>query len=831
MFRTARRGILPGVVALLFCTAAQGDGPTSNPPPKAAPPTGELRSLDVYPVKITLMGPRDEQRVVVTGRYADGRQWDLTRAARFACDTPAVAVAEPAGMVRPTGEGRATLNVQAAGKTASVPVRVHAMADTPVDFVREIMPVLTKAGCNQGACHGAQHGRGGFRLSLRGFDPVFDYSQIVQSAEGRRVVLSDPERSILLLKPALVMEHGGGERLKAGSRGHNLLKQWLEDGVPEPSTQELTTARLDVFPPRRVMVPGEQQQILARAVWSDSLTEDVTGQTQFDSLNDSVAKVSPDGLITALGQGETHVMLRFNGQVAVVQVTLPFAAPGANAPGAAAWVNNNFIDAKLRAKWRDLGLTPSPLCGDEEFFRRIHLDAIGTLPTPADIRTFLADKSTEKRQRAIDRVLERPEFIDFWALKWGDLLRINRDQLEEKGMWSFYNWLRAELRDNKPVDAFVRDIVTAEGSTFTEGPANFYRVSRDPLDWAEATAQTFLGVRMQCAKCHHHPFEKWSQDDYYGMAAFFVRLGTKNSQEFGLFGRETVVFLRPNGEQSHPRKGGVVKPHPLDGPAMDDPFDRRRKLAEWLTAKGNPFFARNVVNRFWGYLMGRGLVEPLDDMRATNPASIPDLLDGLAADFAGHSFDLKHLLRTVLNSRAYQLSSAVSPGNAADSTNVYHTRYTVKRLTAEQLADALDFATGTREKYQGLPLGTRAIQLPDTRVRSFLLDVFGRPPRQITCECERTAQPNIAQALHLLNGDVLNKKIAAPTGRIETLLKNKTPLPAVIEELYLTTLSRPPRSEELTKAMGWINEAPTPQEGAQDVFWALLNSREFLFNH
>jgi hypothetical protein len=377
----------------------------------------------------------------------------------------------------------------------------------------------------------------------------------------------------------------------------------------------------------------------------------------------------------------------------------------------------------------------------------------------------------------------------------------------------------------------VRDIVTAEGSTFTEGPANFFRTSTVATDWSETTSQLFLGLRMQCAKCHHHPFEKWSQEDYYGLAAFFVRLNTKRSTEFGLFGGETVVYLKPAGEISHPRKGGVVKPHPLDGPVMDDPFDRRRKLADWLTAPDNPFFARNIVNRFWGYLMGRGLVEPLDDLRATNPPVNAELLDALAQDFVAHRYDFQHLLRTILNSRAYQLSPAGTPGNAADTNNVQFTRYTVKRLTAEQLADALDFATGTQEKYQGLPKGTRAIQLPDPAVKSFLLDVFGRPARQITCECERTSQPNIAQALHLLNGTFLNQKINAPAGRLETLFKAKTPVPAVVEEVYLVTLSRLPTPAEAQKALSWVAAAPSPQEGVQDLLWTLLNSREFLFNH
>jgi hypothetical protein len=532
-------------------------------------------------------------------------------------------------------------------------------------------------------------------------------------------------------------------------------------------------------------------------------------------------------LITARGRGEAHIMIRFAGQASVVQVTLPYHPEQGTGDVAKA----NFIDAKLASKWRDLGLTPSPLCSDEEFFRRIHVDAIGTLPDPAAIQAFLADNDPQKRERAIDKVLERPEFVDFWALKWGDLLRINRDQLNEKGMWSFYNWIRTALRENKPIDEFVRDIITAEGSTYTEGPANFYRTANNAADWAETTSQLFLGVRMQCAKCHHHPFEKWSQDDYYGMAAFFVRLGSKRSDEFGIFGRETVIYLRTTGEQNHPRKGGVVKPHPLDGAVVEDPFDRRRKLAEWLTASSNPFFARNIVNRFWGYYMGRGLVEPLDDLRATNPPSNPELLDALASDFVEHRYDLKHLMRTIMNSHGYQLSSALVPGNEADASNVFLARYTVKRLTAEQLADAIDFATGTREKYQGLPLGTRAIQLPDTSVRSFTLDVFGRPPRQITCECERTVQPNIAQALHLLNGEALNKKVTAAAGRIETLLKSKTPIPAAVESLYLATVSRPPSAQEVDEAQTWIAKAATPKEGLQDLLWVLLNSKEFLFNH
>jgi hypothetical protein len=779
----------------------------------------------VYPSPIELNGPRAEQRIGVLGEYGAGRRWDLSRAAKFRVASGKVASVGPDGVLRPAGNGKTVLTVEAAGKTVRVPVVVKGAADEgPVNFTREVVPVLTRAGCNMGACHGAQHGKGGFRLSLFGFDPAFDRSQIVQSAKGRRVVLSAPERSILLLKPTHTMEHGGGERFTTRSRPYEILKNWLEDGAPAPGKADLHVRSLTVWPARRLMVHGEKQQVLVRATWSDGHTEDVTSTARFDALN-AIASVTPDGLITARGRGETHIMVRFGGQARVVQVTLPYAKPAAVVFPAA-----NFIDTKLAARWAELGLKPSPLCSDEDFLRRLHLDAIGTLPTPAQVRAFLADKKADKRTKAIDKVLERPEFVDYWALKWGDLLRINRDLLTDKGMWSFHNWVRACLRDNRPVDRMVRDIITAEGSTFTEGPANFYLTAQTPTDWSESTAQVFLGVRLQCARCHHHPFEKWSQDDYYGMSAFFVRLGTKFSQEFGLFGSERVVYLRSAGEQYHPRKGGLVKPHPLDGPVMDDPFDRRRKLAGWLTAKNNPFFARNVVNRFWAYTMGRGLVEPVDDLRATNPPSMPELLDALAVDFARNKFDLKHLLRTIFRSRAYQLSSLPAAGNRADVANVYHTRYTRKRLTAEQLADALDFATGTREKYPGLPLGTRAIQLPDTKVRSFLLDTFGRPARQITCECERTMQPTIAQALHLLNGEFLNRKIESPTGRIARLLKAKAAPARLIEELYLATLSRRPGAEEQARALRWLKEAATLREGAADLLWVLVNRREFQFN-
>jgi hypothetical protein len=795
------------------------------------PPAGAIRQLVAFPSEISLTGPRAEERIGVLGVHVDGRQWDETSATKFVSRNAAIASVDAAGVIRPAGDGETAVTVTAGGVTSQVRVKVTGFkSDEPINFTRDIETVLTKAGCNQGACHGAAIGRGGFRLSLRGYDPAFDHSQIVQSAEGRRVVLGQPERSILLLKPSLMMEHGGGERLKPDSVGYTTLKAWLEDGAPEPSANDPHVTKLEAWPAKRVMVAGEKQRLIIRAHWSDGRVTDATPWATFDSINDAVARVSPAGEVTAMGPGEGHVMIRYAERATTVQVTLPFGKTSpANDRGLTS--RNNYIDDLLIAKWKDLGLTPSPLCDDTTFLRRLYLDAIGTLPTPEEVKSFLADTSPDKRNKAIDAVLARPEFVDFWTVKWGDLLRINRDSLQEKGMWSFHNWVRANVRDGRRLDEFVKDILLAEGSTYTDGPANFYRVGRMPVDWAETTAQVFLGVRLQCAKCHHHPFDDWSQDDYYGMAAFFARLTQKSSQEFGLFGRETVVHTKPTGEVTHPVKKGVVKPHPLGGSMMEDEFDRRRPLADWVVSKDNPYFARNLANRFWGYLMGRGLVEPLDDLRPTNPACAPELLDALAKDLAAHDFDMKHSLRTILQSRAYQLDSVETPGNAADATDVYFARYHAKRLTAEQLADAVDFVTGTRQKYSGLPAGTRAIQLPDPRVPSYLLDVFGRPQRAVVCECERTATPNIAQAMHLLNGDTLTKKIADPTGRIEQLMKTRPTTATVIRDLYLVVLSRPPSADEAARAQDWLVKAGNMRDGAQDLMWALINSREFLFNH
>ncbi|MFO0945434.1 MAG: DUF1549 and DUF1553 domain-containing protein [Planctomycetota bacterium] len=700
-------------------------------------------------------------------------------------------------------------------------------AERAIDFKTDVQPILTKQGCNQGACHGSQHGKGGFKLSLRGFDDTTDYQEIVKSAKARRALLSEPELSLLLTKPALDVPHKGGERLKRGSSEYETILTWLEQGAHGPSGKDRNIRQIVIHPEESIVAPGKVIALEVIAVYDDGSKEPVLNKATFDSASPGIAEVNEQGQVTAKGAGETAIMVRYLGKVGVSRVLIPFG----KSEGLDVFSIHNRVDELWTQKWNKLGLSPARICSDTDFYRRIHLDTLGTLPSAEQVRAFVADMSVDKRAKAIDAVLERPEYVDFWAYKWGDLLRSNRNQLGEKGMWSFHNWLRASFRDNKPMDKFTEEIITAVGSPFQNGPANFFRVGGSAPDWAENAAQVFLGVRIQCARCHHHPFESISQADYYGLVAFFSRVGTKGSQEFGIFNNDTVVFVRDAGDTSHPRTGQVMKPTPLGGEPTDDPLDRRRALARWLLDRGNPALARNLANRYWGYYMGRGLVDPIDDIRASNPASCQEVLDFLAQDLIDHGYDVKHLLRTIMNSHVYQLSSTSRKESNADPANKFFTHYTAKRLTAEQLLDAIDAACGTQEKFAQLPAGYRAISLPDSNVQSKFMDDFGRPKREMACECERSDTPNMTQALQFMTGDLLNGKVTAKGGRIERLIAAKKSIPESIQEIYLQTVSRFPTADEAEKAALLVNKAPSSREGLEDLLWTMLNTREFQFNH
>ncbi len=781
--------------------------------------------LQVFPPKVRLSGPEAVQRLVVLATSPDGKTSDRSAEVQLESLRPDRAKIE-GGAIRPVADGTGEVAVRFEGSEARVPVEVtNAFAPRRVSFRNEIVPVLTKLGCNQGACHGSQHGKGGLKLSLLGFEPESDYASIVKSAEQRRVTPFAPEESLILLKPTLAVAHGGGKRLEPGSGPYRLLTLWLEQGAPGPHPDDPVVVGLKVFPEHRLMDAGQDQRLAVIAGLSDGTQCDVTDQARFDTLNEGVATVRPSGLAKTVGRGEANIMVRYQGHAAMARLTVPFAREKPFD-----FQSSNVVDIKAAAKWRELGLVPSPPCRDSEFLRRAMLDAIGTTPSPDEVEDFIADPDPAKRSRLVGRILDRPEYVDYWTLKWGDVLRVNSEKLGAQGMLAFNLWLREAFRSNMPVNRMAEELVTAQGSIFSNGPANYYRVASSPDDLAETTAQVFMGVRLQCARCHHHPFEAYGQDDYYSLAAYFARVRTKRSDEFGLFGGDQVIFVAQNGEVYQPRTGKKMEPRPLGEKPSDDHVDRRRALAKWLTTQNPRWLARNVVNRYWGYLLGKGLVNPIDDLRETNPPSNPELLDALADAFIASGFDLKALLRQILTSRVYQLSAQPTSENRVDTS--FFTHYTIKRLTAEQLLDAIDAATGTVEKFPQLPAGTRAISLPDTNYASFFLDTFGRPLRAIACECERSSDPNLSQALNLMNGDLLNRKLLQNGGRLSRMLEEpKLTDAALARWLYLLTFNRPPRDAEAAGALSIFAEAPSRAIAAQDLFWALLNSKEFLFNH
>jgi hypothetical protein len=759
---------------------------------------------------------------------------DLTHAATFASSDPAVATVDATGQVLAVANGQATLTISAAGVSRQVPVIVDGVLPDPaIGFDSHVLPILSKLGCNLGACHAAQHGKGGFKLSVFGFDPAADRDAIVRERQGRRVDLMNPERSLFLRKPTLQVRHGGGQRLEAGSVDFQILASWLRSGAPGHDPKALKVAQLNVWPRQRRAPIGAVQQLRVEATYSDGTTRDVTAWAKFDSMDEAILEVSRSGRVTVRGQGQAPIMVRFEGQAQISLFVVPFGPP-ARLEG---WQNQNFIDELAAEKLRQLGIEPSPVCDDATFVRRAFLDAIGTLPAPEETLAFIHSTESNKRERLVDRLLGltgdpaldiyNNQYAAYWSLKWSDLLRNTSDKLGEQGMWAMHNWIKDSFRTNKPFDRFVRELVTAKGSIFSNGPANYFRVNGSPTDLTEATAQTFLGIRLECAKCHHHPFEKYGQEDYYSFAAFFSRVGSKTSREFGLFGGESVVMVNAGGDVRHPRTGQVMQPTPLEGARVDHPLDRRLALADWLASPHNEFFARNVVNRYMAYLLGRGLVEPVDDMRSTNPPSNPALLDALAKDFVAGGFNLKKLIRAIMTSRIYQLDSQPTAGNAADHR--FYSHYKVKRLAAEPLADAIDQATGVQTKYQNLPLGTRAIELPDAEYPSYFLVTFGKPRRASVCECERSPDENLGQALHTLNGDTLAGKIAAGNGRVAKLLAAQKTHDEIVHELYVATLCRPPSAEEVAASREFLAMAPNPKECYEDLLWGLMNSKQFLF--
>jgi hypothetical protein len=832
--RLALRPTFPVLATLaLAATAARAAVPTE--PAKVAPLVGQPTALVVQPETITLLGPRALQQIVVTGRYADGTVRDLTPFCEMTPEAADVAALRD-GLVVPRKNGSTNLVVKAGGQAAKVAVVVKDFdKPAPVSFRQEFIAALNVGGCNAGACHGTPSGKGGFRLSLRGYDPPADYLTLTREAFNRRTDRNEPEASLILLKALGKVPHEGGQRFRPDAVPAGVIRTWLAEGLQDDPPTAAGPQGVTILPGSRVLkAPARFQQLSVLAKLPDGGTRDVTRLTVVTSSDPAVAEVNVNGLVEFRQAGEVAILCRYLDIMETVRLTYLEPRPGF------AWKDvpeNNYIDKHVFAKLKLLSLPPSDLCTDEEFIRRAYLDVCAILPTADDVKAFVADTGKDKRAKLIDKLLGRPEYADFWTLKWADVLRNDRKTVQVKGTHVYQTWLHRHFVNNTPFDEVVRELLTADGSTSANPPANYYRVASEPTALAESTAQLFFGVRMQCAKCHNHPFERWTQDDYYSLAAFFARV--RHKKDPGEPGPDAktaggeIIYGDRSGEVTQPRSGKVMPPKIMGRPAPAIPpgKDRREVLAEQVTGPDNPFFAKSVVNRVWFHVTGRGIVDPVDDFRESNPSANDELLDALAKDFVAHKYDVKYLIRTIMNSRTYQLSAQTNDLNKDDTK--YFSHAVTKLLTAEQLLDALCTATEVPEKFAGLPLGTRAVQLPDGEINHPFLKTFGQPARELACECEREGDSNLQQALQLINGPTINEKLRNANNRIGRLLGKKMSDIDVLCELYLATVSRLPAADEVSAALEHVRKAkPEDRRKAwEDVQWALVNSKEFLFRH
>ena len=794
--------------------------------------------ITVLPDAIVLRGQGSHQQLLVEARAGDAYVGSRTTQSTFVSSNPNVATVDGKGVVTAVRDGRAIITIRDGDNHASTMVEVERAATPyPLTFRNHVMPVLTRVGCNSGPCHGALAGKSGFKLTLRGYDPDADYLTLTRQATARRVNPVEPARSLMLLKPTLAVSHGGGKRFTIDSPEYRVLSQWIASGTPPPTDSDPVMTRLEVFPPTARLKAGDEQPMIVRARFSDGHAEDVTRWARFTTNEGSVATVADDGVVKVQGTGEAAISAWYLSRLVTARIASPYPtridpAVYARAP------RTNFIDEAILRKLQELNIEPSPLSSDSEFIRRVFLDAAGILPEPDEVRAFLADTRPDKRARLIDGLIERPEFVDYWAYKWSDLLLVSSRTLQSNAMWAYYNWIRASVAANKPWDQMAREILTASGNALANGAANYYVLHKNPIDVTENVAVTFMGFSITCARCHNHPLERWTQKDYYQMANLFARVGIKNGSERG----DIIVYPAGTGDINHPRLNAPLPPRPLDGQplALDAAQDRRQYFADWLVAPENPFFARALVNRVWKNFMGRGLVEAVDDIRDANPPSNPELLAALTRDFVEHRFDVKQLARTIMNSSTYQLTSKPTASNAGDLK--YHSHYMARRLPAEVMLDAIGQVTGVREEFPGYP-GRRALQLPDASVDSYFLTTFGRPPRVTAADSERQQEPSMTQALHVINGDTINRKLRASDGLIQGLFASDADNKTAIERLYLAALSRSPTDEELrtlTRAMdeALARDQANPDSAAgprrrvlEDLAWAILTGTEFLFNH
>ena len=780
-------------------------------------------SLEVSPLRVILDQPETTQQLLANAISKDSRVIDVTRAAHYHTEDSHIATVDELGLVRPIKDGQTSILVEYEGNLIRVSVEVTGLDHPrPVSFSREIIPVLTKAGCNLGSCHGKAEGQNGFKLSVFGFDPQADHESLTRQGRSRRVSLASPDDSLLLRKGTASVPHGGGQRLESDSLRYQRLRRWISEGAPFHTEDAPDVSRIELEPLETELLAGETQQLRVWAIDAAGNRRCVTTEAEYESNAATIAAVDDRGYVQASEiPGEAAVLARYLGHVTVCRLTIPRPDMHFTRPPEV-----NFIDRLAWNKLEKLGIEPSDLCDDATYMRRVFLDVIGTLPTAIEARTFLTDKATDKREKLVDQLLSREEYIDYWTMRFSDLLRVDQSKITPAGSVAITRWLNRQFRENRPYDSMVRELLLAKGNMKAESPAAYYKALDTPELLARSVSQVFLGVRLECAECHHHPSDHWSQDDYFAMAGLFSGVTRKKLADGG----EAVV---PGAGQNlkHPRSGLSIAAKPLGAEPIEfgQYEDRRVFLANWMTADDNPFFAKMIANRLWAHYFGRGLVEQIDDLRTTNPATNELLLDELAQFMRSVHYDLKAFTRTLLASRLYQLSSSTTTSNASDDQNFSHAAN--KALPAEVLIDAISQVTGVNESFQGWPKGYRAIQIWDNKLPHYFFRIFGRPVRASVCECERGNEPSIAQALHLMNSPEIMWKIRAREGLAARLAVEANASETIVEELFLAALTRYPNDMERRAAVDVFTNFQDRRETTEDILWALLNSKEFLYNH
>ena len=813
----------PAVLALALLASPSLSAEETKPAAKKKAAVPVVEKLIVYPARLELSGKRDSRRLIVSGTAADGRAFDLSEFVKLAAGSAHVSI-DRDGFIVPKKVGKTTVKVTVGKKSIDVPVEIKDVTNHPVSFIREVIPAISKVGCNAGTCHGAQKGKRGFKLSLRGYDPLFDYRALVDDLSGRRFNRSRPEQSLMLLKPTQGVPHEGGFLFDEKSRTYSVFQQWIAEGCRFDSAKRVV--RIEIFPKKPLLeTVDSQQQLIVVAHFPDGTSRDVTRDAVFETSDFEVATVSKTGRSEAGRRGEAAALVRYEGLYAAAPVAIIGDREGF------AWQatpERNYIDKLVNAKLQRMKILPSGTCSDAEFLRRASIDLTGLPPTVEQVKAFLADKRPviEKRNTKIDQLIGSPAFVDHWTLKWSDLLLSNSKSITPKGAWAFRNWIRRAIITNVPYNKFVHQLMTANGSTYENPAANYYRISREPKVVMENMTQVFIGTRFQCNQCHDHPFERGTQRQYYELSAYFAGVGRKAGP---VKGEEIIFSLATPTDIKHPSTGETIPAaFPFSSDLDKQNPDLRIRLADWLTSPKNPYFAKSIVNRYWSYLHGAGIIDPVDDIRASNPPSNPPLLDELTRRFIANGFDLKRLVREMARSETYQRAFRPYKWNDDDSLNFSHA--SPRRLTAEQLFDALHVATGAPCRIPGVPVGFRASQIPDPKVKIGFLDMFGRPPRESPCECERSSDVSLSQTLNMINGPTVSEASIHPEGRVAKLIAAKAGDKAIVVDVYLAVICRPPTEAELKQGVAYLAKVGNRSEAAQDLMWALINSPAFLFN-